>query len=367
VRRRSRCVIQNEAVSGQSATNRVEPSRGRRGWRESLTGFVQGVVVGGLIINILSNDYRWLAVVAAEVIALVLAVVAWLHRLPARSPFVRWSTGALLALAGVATLSAALGPTSLGPWATGVAALLVVGATLVPTDRIKALHLLSLVTAIGFGISAVGAGIHLVVDGKPDVGVALSVFGLAVVGSVTVTALGGDAAAYVGLIVVGLTVMIMGVAALGRTPTAPAAVGLIIVALALIGLGVAGLIYGIAKFGVSLIVAGPVVAGAGVTWIVGGDTAFGAGIIAFGLLVMVGGGIAWLLHLPSWIVIVVGSLILAGMGILFTSGSLLARLAIIGFGVAIAAVAVNHWMKGDGGRRLQEWWTSVTADPVDSE
>ncbi|MGK5682390.1 hypothetical protein [Actinoplanes sp. URMC 104] len=141
-------------------------------------------VAGGLVINVLSNDYQWTVVGAAAIAGSVGRLAAWLHRLPEEAPIVQ---PAMLTMM-TASLSVAPGALvltdPLSTWAAYVSAVLLAGALLIPKDTHFAARILA-------GVMLVGAGVVLLVIGwavtsdDPPVGICMFGAGAAMVATST--------------------------------------------------------------------------------------------------------------------------------------------------------------------------------------
>ncbi|WP_157437849.1 hypothetical protein [Actinoplanes subtropicus] len=127
-------------------------------WRGRLALFFLGTVLGGLVINILSNDYRWRAAVAAAGAGSIFAIAAWIHSRGSGAPVFRWFVRGLLFLA-FATIVLSLILASIAPWLIGVLIVLLTAAIVITGDHATLTVQIRAVAAVGIGGSLMASGV----------------------------------------------------------------------------------------------------------------------------------------------------------------------------------------------------------------
>ena len=88
--------------SARGAENRADGSDRRpllRVWRGGLARALLSAAAGSLVLNVLSNDYRWRVVTVVIGMGAIFAVAAWLHQLPVGAPLTYQGRTALLTIA----------------------------------------------------------------------------------------------------------------------------------------------------------------------------------------------------------------------------------------------------------------------------
>ncbi|MGI5525287.1 hypothetical protein ACQEUX_30705 [Micromonospora sp. CA-259024] len=328
-------------------------------WRGRLASTLLGTTGGGLVINILSNDYRWRVVAASLGLGAIVAVAAWLRRRPG-TPISRWGIGTMLLAALVATVLAAVGPTSVVPWATGASSALTFGAALVPAGRESAGLLLSASTTIALGtvLSVIGVtalATRNIIPGNFSLGVgaALIAFGMSML-------TGGHG--YTSIVGLGAAIAAFG---LGLSTAGAVLIGIICVAVgAMIGAaGYAGLADRRHWFGVIGLGLAAATATGGVVVLASVSTLVGIALLIASLACATE-SLSIMIRSPDLFAVAAialgAALCVTGFGMfLINQRALLIGVAMAGAGVSVGYTGVNVLWQGTTSKRLGAWWARM--------
>jgi hypothetical protein len=349
----------DDDAMGDSGADKGQGKQSIR-WPGWLTAGSLGAVLGDAAINVFSNDlgHRGLAVAAG--IAAVVGSATWVRQLPPRSPLAHYSPRILLGLAAAAAAAILLTPRSWTASTTLVAALLVAGSVLIPTDPVTALRLLGGAALIGVGVAAIGYGVAVLRHGGALVSVVFIGVGVATIGYGVAVLRGSGALGGAATIGVGVALIGGGVAVLRHGGALGGA--------ALIGLGVATIGCGMAWLRDSGALGGAATIGVGVALIGGGVAVLrhgGAALIGLGVAT-IGYGMAWLRDSGALrgAATICGGVALIGCGVdLLHDRDPLGGAATIGLGVATIGFGVA--MLGEAGvlGRVGGWLVGLTREP----
>ncbi len=314
-----------------------------------------GTAGGGLVINNLSNDYRWHVATAALGLGGVVAVAASLRRRP-DTPINTWGIKAMLLLALIATVSAAVGPNSVAPWATGSAIALTLGAALVPLERGVAVALLGATAVIGTGTVMTTIGALLLFSGQAYLGsfgiaagAPLFAFGMSLL---------TGRAGFAHIIALGVAITVAGLGLLG-TDLMPA--GIICS-----GIGSSVVLLGIAERARRYNLFGPAGICLAISGVFAGIELLSTGVL-IGVLALVaslgtaGVALSFMMRNPNLYVIssvAIGApMVVGGVSLgLFADVFLLFGVVVTMSGLAIIQRATVFLWEGSTGTRLRAWW-----------
>lgn len=127
-------------------------------------------------LNLLSTDIGYKGVAVTAGAGAVISATAWIRRLPAHAPLVRYSIPVLLTMAWALTAITLLVPEKWAGVATLAAAGLTIAAILIAASLEVAWILLAAAATIGAGVAAIGGGASLLHHGD-GVGVATIIAG----------------------------------------------------------------------------------------------------------------------------------------------------------------------------------------------
>jgi hypothetical protein len=354
-------------VVNKHGGNAGRPRRGVVGWRSWLVVGSFGLLADAAV-NVFSADLGRQGVVLASVVIAILAAANWIHSLPPRSPLARYSARTLLSSAFIVAVLTLVIPYALRGAATVVAAGLVAGAVLIPADPTDAVTLLGGGALLGFGVSAIDAGVTVLRGGNAMGGIAIIGFATAIIVTGLAILRTQDARPYVQLAGVGVAIVVFGVAELRG--------GDVMGGAAIIGIGMAVVVipgsavspgYGDAVGGAASIGAGAVIMAFGAAILRNQshrDALLGAAIIGLGVMV-IAGGVGFLRHrTASGGLTIAGSgaaVVTLGLAILRYPAGLLGA-AIIGFGTALVGGGLIELHRDGTLGRARSWLVGLTRE-----